>query len=302
MMETLTPKAPFDFAKMLQRPLSRPLKVNVIDPEALSYTTALRLPTRVIPVTIVGMGTVDHPRLRLTYPDGLSDEERTTVRETVCRMFSTAIDLTDFYARLSTTEQGAALVKQNDGLRPIHDASLFESMVKVIIGQQLHVRFAAVLVDRLVELGGEAVEWNGMRLSVFPSSAQVACWSYEQLQALSFSRRKAEYVIDFARAVENGRVDLESLWRMPDDQIYEELLSLRGIGRWSVECFLLFGLGRPDVMPAADIGVQSAMQRLYGMAHRPGEAEVRRLAEAWAPWRSYATYYLWQSLIRAVSA
>ncbi|MCL6600631.1 MAG: hypothetical protein K6T81_18150 [Alicyclobacillus macrosporangiidus] len=124
MMETLTPKAPFDFAKMLQRPLSRPLKVNVIDPEALSYTTALRLPTRVIPVTIVGMGTVDHPRLRLTYPDGLSDEERTTVRETVCRMFSTAIDLTDFYARLSTTEQGAALVKQNDGLRPIMRESL----------------------------------------------------------------------------------------------------------------------------------------------------------------------------------
>ncbi|MCL6600238.1 MAG: DNA-3-methyladenine glycosylase [Alicyclobacillus macrosporangiidus] len=298
----MTPKAPFDFAKMLQRPLSRPLKVNVIDPEALSYTTALRLPTRIIPVTIVSMGTVDHPTLRLTCPDGLSDEERTAVRETVCRMFSTEIDLTDFYARLSITEQGSALLKRHDGLRPIHDASLFESMVKVIIGQQLHVRFAAVLVDRLVELGGEAVEWNGMRLSVFPSSAQVACWSYEQLQALSFSRRKAEYVIDFARAVENGRVDLESLWRMPDDQIYEELLSLRGIGRWSVECFLLFGLGRPDVMPAADIGVQSAMQRLYGMAHRPGEAEVRRLAEAWAPWRSYATYYLWQSLIRAVSA
>ena len=183
------------------------------------------------------------------------------------------------------------------GLRPILDADLFESMVKIIIGQQLNVRFAATLTERLVDLGGETVEWNSVLLPVFPSAEQVARWPYDELQSRSFSRRKAEYVIDFARAVVDGRVDLDGLWRMADGEICERLTSLRGIGRWTVECFLLFGIGRPDVLPAADIGVQNALQRLYGMDRRPGEDEVRRLAEPWAPWRSYVTYYLWQSLI-----
>lgn len=185
------------------------------------------------------------------------------------------------------------------GLRPILDADSFESMVKVIIGQQLNVRFAATLTERLVDLGGETVEWNGLVLPVFPSAEQVARWSYDELQGRSFSRRKAEYVIDFARSVVDRRTDLDALWTMTAGEICERLTSLRGIGRWTVECFLLFGMGRPDVLPAADIGVQNAVQRLYGMERRPAEDDVRRMAEPWAPWRSYATYYLWHSLIRA---
>ena len=169
------------------------------------------------------------------------------------------------------------------GLRPILDADLFESMVKIIIGQQLNVRFAATLTERLVDLGGETVEWNGGFLPVFPSVEQVARWSYDELQRCSFSRRKAEYVIDFARAVVDGRVDLDEPWRMTDGEVCERLTSFRGIGGWTVECFLLFGMGRPDVLPAADIGVQNAVQRLHGMQRRPGEHEVRRLAEPWAP-------------------
>ncbi len=76
----------------------------------------------------------------------------------------------------------------------------------------------------------------------------------------------------------------------------ETLLPLRGIGRWTVECLLLFGMGRPDLLPAADIGLRRAVQRVYGLPERPGEEEVRRIGEAWAPWRSYATFYLWDAI------
>jgi DNA-3-methyladenine glycosylase II len=297
MNERLYPTAPFDFHKMIQRPLSRPSKLSVIDPMTMSYTTAVRMNTKVIPITIVAQGTVDDPAITLTYPDHLSQSERLALRDRVRFMFFMDVDLSAFYERMATDAVWAPLIERLRGLRPIYDADLFESMVKVIIGQQMNVKFAATLVDRLVELGGETVEWNSELLPVFPSPEQVASWSYEQLRALSFSQRKAEYVIDFARAVVNENVDLARLWQMPDEQVHEVLIPLRGIGRWTIECFLLFGMGRQDVMPAADIGIQNAVQKLYGLPQRPREEEIRSLAEAWAPCRSYATYYLWQSLI-----
>ncbi len=296
-MEELIPVAPFDFPQMLRRPLSRPSKVTVIDFDGASYTRAISLSTRVVPVTVVGRGTVDNPVLRLIYPADVSNKERSEVRARVSRMFSANANMRDFYSMMNIQPEWDGLIKQLYGLRPIQDNDLFESMVKVIIGQQLNVKFAATLVERLVDLGGESVEWADISLPIFPSPEQVAGWSYNDLQGLSFSQRKAEYVIDFARAVVDGRVHLGGLRDLADEEIYDALMPLRGIGRWTVECFLLFGMGRPDVMPAADIGVQNAVQRLYGMAERPKEEEVRRLAELWEPWRSYATYYLWQSLI-----
>lgn len=297
MIESLFPQAPFNFPGMLHRPLSRPSTITVVDSDASSYTRVLRLNTRAVPITIAGTGTVEHPELRLMYPDDVAAVEKAAVQEKVQRMFSTKINLNEFYATMRPMAQWPALIDRLYGLRPIQDADLFESMVKVIIGQQLNVQFAATLVERLVNLGGDVVEWNHLLLPVFPSPEQVAAWSTDDLRSRSFSQRKAEYVIDFARAVVDARVDLERLWEMTDDQIYEELVPLRGIGRWTVECFLLFGMGRPDVLPAADIGVQNAVHKLYGMEQRPKEDEVRQLAEPWSPWRSYATYYLWQSLI-----
>jgi DNA-3-methyladenine glycosylase II len=282
----------------LKRPLSRPSKVAVINPVSASYTRTLRVNARAVQITVTSAGTVEQPALNLTYPDDLTQDERSLVGKCVQRIFSTEVNVNDFYVRMSRSPEWSKLIEQLYGLRPIQDADLFESMVKIIIGQQLNVRFAATLVERLVDFSGEVVNWNGTSFLVFPSVEQVACWSYSDLRALSFSQRKAEYVIDFARAVVAGQVNLDELWDMRDDEIYDVLMPLRGIGRWTVECFLLFGMGRLDVMPAADIGIQNALQQLYGMAQRPKEEEVRQLAEPWTPWRSYATYYLWQSLIK----
>ena len=297
MIDYLTPTAPFDFQKMLLRPLSRPSKVTVLDPETVSYTRAMRLGAEIIPITVSGGGTVDDPVLTLSYPASLTAQMQAEVRNHVRRMFSTDYNVTEFYGKVSNDVRWAPLIKQLYGLRPVQDVDLFEAMVKIIIGQQLNVHFAATLVDRLVDLGGEFVEWNSNLLPVFPNPEKVASWSYEQLRVHSFSQRKAEYVIDFAREVADGKIEFDRLWHLSDDEVYEELIIRRGIGRWTIECFLLFGMGRQDLLPAADIGVQNALQKLYGFAERPKEAEIRKLAEAWAPWRSYATYYLWQSLI-----
>lgn len=298
MMESLIPIAPFNFPLMLNRPLSRPSKLVVIEPSTLTYTRALRLSTRVVGITVTNAGTVEHPTLNLAYPDDLSEAEKSQLRKQATEMFSITRPLPDFYNAMEKEKGWRPLLQQFYGLRPIQDVDLFEAMVKVIIGQQLNVKFAATLVERLIELGDNKVLWNGLELPVFPSADQVATWSYEQLRNLSFSQRKAEYVIDFARAIVNKEIDLETLCTLNDDEIYAKLMPIRGIGRWTVECFLLFGMGREDIMPAADIGIQNALQQTHNLTVRPREDDVRQITASWAPWRSYAAYYLWQSLIK----
>lgn len=296
MVEQYLPSAPFDFSKMLQRSLSRQSQIHFIDAETSTFSRVFQLKSHYIPMTISSVGTPDQPILQLTYPDNLSQQTRAELRSSIQKMFSTEINLLPFYQQMSNDEHWQILITQFYGLRPIQDANLFESMIKIIIGQQLNTKFAATLVERLIDLGGEFIYWNDMNMPVFPSPEKVANWSYAQLRAHAFSQRKAEYIIDFARAVVNGSIDLEDLWQMKDEEIFEKLILLRGIGRWTVECFLLFGLGRPDFIPAADIGIQNAIQKLYGLPTRPKEKEIRHLSESWSPWRSYATYYLWQSL------
>ena len=140
------------------------------------------------------------------------------------------------------------------------------------------------------------MEFEGESVYAFPTPDRVAALSYEDLTRLQFNRRKAEYIIDISRMVAEGRLDLEGLRRRSDEEVMEILLPLRGIGRWTVECLLLFGMGRPDLLPAADIGLRKAVQKVYGLVDRPGEEEVRRIGESWTPWRSYATYYLWDAI------
>ncbi len=294
----MCPLAPYDFMKMLQRPLSRSSKILVVDKSSKSYTRAIRLQTRPIPVEVIWTGTVEKPKMLVHLPDDVTDDEQEECLRIIRFMLSTTTDISEFVDRFYRDSVWKPIIEQFYGLRFILDANLFESMVKVIIGQQLNVQFAATLVERLVERAGETVEWKGYQLPVFPSATQVANWSYEQLRELSFSQRKAEYVIDFARAIVNGEVNLDLLQELSDDEIEHILTRFRGIGRWTVECFLLFGMGRPDVFPAADIGVQNALKQIYRLEYRPGESQVREMAAAWSPWRSYTTYYLWNSLIK----
>jgi DNA-3-methyladenine glycosylase II len=119
---------------------------------------------------------------------------------------------------------------------------------------------------------------------------------YEDLQKLQFNRRKAEYVIDLSRQVADGELDLEGLQSLSDRQVVEKLVALRGVGRWTAECLLLFGMGRPDLLPAADIGVRNAVKKAFELDGQPTEAEVREWGEGWTPWRSYVTFYLWDYL------
>lgn len=169
---------------------------------------------------------------------------------------------------------------------PPHEPDLWRALVEAIAGQQLSIRAAATIVERLASTGE-----NG-----FPTPPEVLASSDDTLRGCGLSRAKTAYLRDLAAKWLDETVDPERLRELDDDAVVAELVQVRGIGRWTAEMALIFCLRRPDVLPVDDLGFRSAVQREYGLAERPDAATLRAVAEPWRPYRSFATLYLWRSL------
>ena len=294
---TLTPKPPFDFQKMMQR-LTVTGKTHVLklNKQFSEYEKIIRVEDVSCHVKVITRGTVNEPLLECHVQALNGDVSEEKAKEKIQQLFSTEVDLSPLYQQFSVHKELANVLKRFEGLKLLTDSDLFESIVKIIIGQQVNLTFAGTLTERLIQRSGEEVDVGGETFQTFPEPESVAKLTYEDLRELQFSQRKAEYIIDLARLITDGKLDFENLWTMTDEEVIETLLPIRGIGKWTIECLLIFGMGRPDVLPAADIGLRNAIKQVWELGMQPSEEEVRKLAENWRPWRTYITYYLWESL------
>ncbi|NRS49601.1 DNA-3-methyladenine glycosylase [Brevibacillus sp. HB2.2] len=291
----LTP--PYSFDRLLRRLETHPDTQIRVNQEKNSLQRVFRIGLRPVLVHMQFMGSLEEPALRYETQAILSTSDQQLLEKMIRRTFSADLELSVIYEQMREESELAILTERFRGLRPMLDADLFQCMVKTIIGQQINLTFAANLTERLVTLAGDPVEnQNGEGIIAFPTPDSVARLTVEDLRSLQFSQRKAEYIIDFARAIVNETVDLERLWTMKDEEIITYLTSLRGIGRWTVECLLMFGMGRPDLLPAADIGLRNGIVHLYGMKTKPNENDIRKLGEKWAPWRSIYCLYVWEAV------
>jgi DNA-3-methyladenine glycosylase II len=163
----------------------------------------------------------------------------------------------------------------------------FESLVHAIIHQQLSGRAAGTILARFRALfGGEG----------FPTPATVLQASASQLRSAGLSRPKAGYVLGLAQKAFDGHIPtLEECDRMTDAQLVERLISLKGVGRWTVEMLLIFNLGRPDVLPVHDLGVRKGFQLGYRKRKLPEPEQLARYGLRWAPYRTTAAWYLWRA-------
>lgn len=289
-------KPPYSFERLIQRLQTHPDEQLRVQPDARLLQRAFRIEDKPCLVSLRFIGDQEAPRLAVETQAALGASEQAKLLATVRHMFSADVDLAPLYALMGEDERLRPLSERFRGLRFLLDADLFQAMVRTIIGQQLNLAFAATLVSRLLQLCGERVaDESGHVFLVFPTPESIARLQVEQLRKLQFSQRKAEYIIDFARAVVDGKVELERLEQMEDEEIIAQLTTLRGIGRWTVECLLMFGMGRPDLLPAADIGLRNGIQLVYGLADKPSEREIREIGERWRPWRSYVSLYIWEA-------
>jgi len=162
----------------------------------------------------------------------------------------------------------------------------YGTLVRSITGQQLSTKAAATIYGRLTQhYGGRT-----------PTPQEILDTSPQELRALGLSNAKAAYLRDLAEHIVDGELPIDELAAMPDAKVAEALIAIKGLGRWTVDMFLMFHLGRPDVLPVGDLGIRKAMQIHYGLEDLPSPSEMERIADAWRPHRTLASLYLWESL------
>jgi DNA-3-methyladenine glycosylase II len=164
--------------------------------------------------------------------------------------------------------------------------SHFEALARSIVYQQLSGKAAATIFGRFAALYP--------RRRLVPDLVGVT--APEDLRAVGLSRQKIEYILDLAERVRSGALPLGRASTLSDDALIERLTAVKGIGRWTAQMFLMFRLGRPDVLPELDLGIQNAIQRAYALPSRPRPAEVTEIGKPWHPYASVASWYLWRSL------
>ena len=163
----------------------------------------------------------------------------------------------------------------------------FQSLVESIVYQQLAGSAASVIYGRFIKYYNNSSPSPEQILST-PSSIFKS--------SIGLSNKKTEYIKDLSAKVIQRKLNLSTLHGLPDEEIVAQLIQVKGIGRWTAEMFLIFCLGRLDVLPVTDLGVRKAMQKIYSLQELPRPAEMLSISQPWKPYRSVATWYLWKSL------
>jgi len=160
----------------------------------------------------------------------------------------------------------------------------FATLARSVVGQQISVKAAQTVWDRFARLPPQM------------TPAQVLLLKIGDMRAAGLSARKVEYLVDLALHFDNDLVHVEAWAAMDDEAIIDELVAIRGIGRWTAEMFLIFYLMRPDVLPLDDVGLINGISKCYFSGDTVSRSDAREVALAWAPYRTVATWYIWRSL------
>lgn len=205
-------------------------------------------------------------------------------RETARRLLGLNLDPRTFEAAHPDLAAG------HEGAHLPQTATVWESLMWAIVGQQVNLSFAYRLRRTLVELCGE-VALNGLRRH--PTAEAVAQLEPSDLTARQFSRSKAQYVIHAARLAASGELPLEDCPSRDPSEVEQLLLGVRGVGAWTANYVMMRGCAFPDCVPAGDSALSASLQKQLALDHRPDAHETRTLMEPFAPWRSLATYHFW---------
>jgi AraC family transcriptional regulator, regulatory protein of adaptative response / DNA-3-methyladenine glycosylase II len=264
------------------------------DAEGVAGRTAFKVLARPNGPVVLRMEVDDDVvRCALDAPRVIGAGDVRAAHDAALRMLGLREDPGGFERRVVERGEGR-LIDGRAGLRVPCSASLWEGLVWAVIGQQVNLPFACALRCDLIALRGDDA---GGGLRAHPTPAAIADLDVSALRALRFSGRKAEYLIGIARAVVDGELDLDELDRAHATAVERHLLALRGFGPWSAQYVLMRSLGFADCVPVGDAALTLALQRYFDLDERPDAARTRQLMARFAPWRSLATFHLWQTLV-----
>ena len=204
-------------------------------------------------------------------------------------------DLEAFYKAVRGDHPLAQLTRRYRGLRLTLTPTIFQGLVHAILFQQISYTAAQTVENRLVARWGEEIVFGDRPFSVFPTPRTLASQTVDALRSVGIPPRKAQAILDVSRQCVSGELDLDGLARKADaERVACRLQAIRGIGPWTAHHVIIRAMGMVDCLPTEDPGLRQAVAEQYGRTP-PTPAQLVMLAERWRPWRSYATYYLWNT-------
>ena len=286
------PKPPFDFELNCsvfgyEKPMPEVFEGGV-------WRRAIRLDSgRLIPVALRSIGTVEEPKIEAKYFQTINEQERQELSGNLDWIFSFSQDLTSLYAFMERDPVLRELKLKFYGLKAGSiGATVFESIIKSIIQQQISIRVAFSITNKMVIRFGEKAEAEGVIYYDFPTPKRLAEAALEEIRQCGLSWRKAEYIKGIAVETVDGEFDPEGLMSLSNERVAETLKRFRGVGTWTAEMVLAAGLKRNACVPAGDLGVRRTISRFYSDERILSETEVRGIAEGWREFTKDIVYYI----------
>lgn len=289
---------PFNFSLMSDYVASSPSAITEKISGAGHYAQLSICEGKPVLVSVQEIGTSVSPRLgiRLDAEGAISSGMIDDLTSRLKRRFSLEYDYSEFERMAERDPVFSSLVNRFYGLRPVLIPDPFESLIWAILGQQVNVKLARKFKLSLLQLLDCGFHIGGLDFLASPTAGQVAVLTPEALQAERFGGHRASYVLAAANAVKTSKINWAHLETLSDADACGTLMQVRGVGKWTAEYVLMRGLGRRDIIPAGDLGLQKIINKSYSVGDEKPEAAVRRISAHWAGWRGWAAFYWWMAL------
>ena len=286
------PKPPYDFELNFSifgfdKPMPEVFEDGV-------WRRAIRLDSgKLIPVALQSLGTIEEPKIEAKTFQTITEQEKEELEKKLDELFSFSQDLTGLYEFMHKDPVLRDLKQKLYGLKAgSMGATVFESIIKTIIQQQISIRVAFSITNKMVTTFGETVETENSIFYDFPTPKRLAEATLEEIRQCGVSWKKAEYIKGIANKTAEGEFDPESLKLLSNEQVAETLKKFRGVGTWTAEMVLAAGLKRDATVPAGDVGVRRTFSRFYSDDSILSEDEVRRIAEEWREFTKDIVFYI----------
>jgi DNA-3-methyladenine glycosylase II len=289
---TIEPLAPFDFALSSKILSYGDVKVRSFRDGV--WSQILSVDGRLIRVKLCSNGSIEKPELTLELQSNspFSKQQIQKAKEMVMCIFSLNLPLKDFYNQVKPDQVMTKITQKLYGLKFPTTATVFEALVYAIVEQQISIKVARSIEERLAQKFGQTLHLGDDIFFAFPTPEALVKAGTEEIKQAGLSLRKADYIWGAAQLIVDGKLDIENLPKKKAEGIIAELDAIRGIGVWTAELTMLRGMQKFDALPADDLGIRRVISHYY-CENKPIRAdEARKIAAPWGDWKGLAAFYL----------
>ncbi len=291
--QTINPLAPFDLGLSAQVFVEGDPKVRGFQNGCFSQV--INADGKLVLAKLCSIGQPDTPKLMLELcsKDALTAKETEKVTRMISYLFSLNMPLRPFYDKVKTDPVMSQITKKLYGFKFPTTPTVFEALVDAIVEQQISIKVARAIEERLAVKFGETLSVNDENYFAFPTPKILAEAGADKIRLVGLSQRKAEYIHGVAKLIIDGKLDLENLKDHESaEQIIAKLDEIKGIGVWTAELTMLRGMQKFDALPADDFGIRRVISKYYCEGKPINAAETRKIGEAWSDWKGLAAFYL----------